>query len=388
VLDNNIFLNYINKTAALQPFLFYSIFAIMIRFSICYFILVLLFIFIIQGCKNDKQISSIHLTVVAPAEGKVYLTKVGFIDEKDKIVDSSKELLIYNYSFSVKKDSSSLYYLRLPYFSKKVYLIADADNINVEVNLAKKSFTVSGSVSSNIFYDFIKAIKSVNNNPSTEQIAIIHGQNNADKIFTLPFIDTVSNPAVFLTAYNTIEFGNDYKLLKEVVDKASTRFPAVNYIQLLKNDAYRMIDIFEKEFNVNDSLPSFSLRDNDSILFSTASLKGKYYLINFWSTWCESCYYFMESMKKSYPAIDSSKFVFVSAAIDDNKNSWKKILNQQHYSWTNLIDEKMWKGPAVNTLKFDSIPFSFLVSPKGIVLAKAITPDSLQIVLRKYNLIK
>ena len=372
----------------MQPFLFYIIFAFMNRFSFCYFIFVLSFLFILHGCKNDKHITTIHLTVVAPAEGKVYLTKVGFIDDKDKIVDSSKELLIYNYSFKVNKDSSSMYYLKLPYFSKKVYFIADADDINIEVNLAKKSFIVNGSVSSNVYYDFIKSLSLVNNSHSTEQLAIVHGQNNADKIFTLPFIDTVSSPAVFMVAYNTIEFGNDYKLLKEVVDKASLRFPTVNYIQQLKVEAYRMIDIFEKEFNVNDSLPSFSLRNNDSILFSTASLKGKYYLINFWSTWCETCFYFMESMKKSYPAIDSSKFAFVSTAIDDNKSIWKRIIHQQNYSWTNLIDEKMWKGEAVNTLKFDSIPFNFLVSPQGRVLAKAITPDSLQIVLKKYNLIK
>ena len=45
--------------------------------------------------------------------------------------------------------------------------------------------------------------------------------------------------------------------------------------------------------------------------------------------------------------------------------------------WKQLIDVKLWRGPAVNALKFDSIPFNYLVDPNGKIIAKAIKADSL-----------
>jgi hypothetical protein len=62
---------------------------------------------------------------------------------------------------------------------------------------------------------------------------------------------------------------------------------------------------------------------------------------------------------------------------------WTDLITKANYSWPQLIDEKMWRGTAAKTLKFDSIPFNFLVSPQGRILAKAIRPDSLIIVLKK-----
>ena len=360
----------------------------MLRFIYVYFLGIITVVNTFLCCKSENKYTKIFITVQSPASGKIFLSKVGFMEEKDRIVDSSFDTYIYNDTFKVLKDPTSLYAVSVPWFNQKVYCIADADEIYININLATKSFKVNGSVSSDSYYNFLNELKDAHSNSLNHIQANVSEQNITDKTFTLPFIDTVSNPVLFITAYNTVDFGNDLKLWKKVVDKAEVRFPSVIYIHQLKTDAYRMIDVYEKEFNVNDSLPVFSLLNSDSVMFSTASLKGKYYLINFWSTWCSQCFGFMESIKQSYAAVDTSKITFISAAIDDNKADWKRIINQHQYNWINLIDEKMWKGDAVNTLKFDSIPFSFLVSPKGIVLAKAITPDSINVYLKKYHLNK
>ncbi len=336
----------------------------------------------------EKKTTEIRITIESPANGKLLLTRIGFSDEKDLVVDSSKEGLFYSYSFTVKKDISAFYQVKVPFFSNAVYVIPDADVIDVQINLANNKFKVNGSTASNVLYSFYSTLKELNTNELPENAALIPGLNKITTGYTLPFMDTVSSPANFMIAYNTVEFGKDYATLKGVVDKASKKFPTVGYINRLKDDVYKMIDIYEKEFNVNDELPSISLGNIDSIQYSTASLKGKYYLINFWSTWCEQCFFQLDKMKKIFPSIDTTKLSFVSTAVDNNRNDWKNIVQQNNYTWTNLIDEKMWKGEAVNTLKFDSIPFNFLVSPEGKVLAKAIPPDSLQYYFTKYSLMK
>ena len=75
--------------------------------------------------------------------------------------------------------------------------------------------------------------------------------------------------------------------------------------------------------------------------------------------------------------MDPDIFRMISVALDNQKDTWMVQIRQNNYSWIQLIDEKMWQGTAAKTLKFDSIPFNFLVSPKGIILAKGIKPDSL-----------
>ena len=357
------------------------------------FKLLLFFVFILLlgqiACKqvNDKK-TIINIAVKAPAEGKIFLVKIGFNDEKEQVVDSSNNGVINIYSFKVTKDLSAFYKLKVPFFSNAVYIIPDADVVDVQINLANNKFEVTGSKASNVLYRFYNTLKGMNANELPENSAMVPGLNKITNSYTLPFMDTVSSPANFMIAYNTVEFGKDYATLKGVVDKAGKRFSTVGYINRLKDDVYKMIDIYEKEFNVNDELPSISLGNIDSIQYSTASLKGKYYLINFWSTWCEQCVFQLDKMKKLYPSIDTTKLSFVSTAVDNNRNDWKNIVQQNNYTWTNLIDEKMWKGEAVNTLKFDSIPFNFLVSPEGKVLAKAIPPDSLQYYFTKYSLMK
>ena len=360
----------------------------MVKFNILLLYTFLLFAGLI-GCKQENdQKCIIHINIKAPSEGIINLVKIGLNDGNEQVVDSSGNGIFSSFSFSVAKDPSSFYQVKIPLFSNSIYIIPDTKEISIQANLANKKSTVNGSVVNNVLYTFYKTLKELNTTVSPEKGGVLKGINRATSSYTLSFIDTVSNPALFMVAYNTIEFNNDFKLLKEVVDKASKRFPAVNYIGQLKMDVYRMIDVYEKEYNVGDVLPAIALENNYSNTFSTATLKGKYYFINFWSTWCDHCFPYMESIKKQASNIDNTKLAFVSTAIDDNKDDWKKIIQQQGYNWTHIIDEKMWKGEAVNTLKFDSIPFNFLVSPEGKVLAKAIHPDSLQYYLGKYNLLK
>jgi peroxiredoxin len=163
--------------------------------------------------------------------------------------------------------------------------------------------------------------------------------------------------------------------------KAASRFPNYSPIQKLKDETIEYVKIFEEEYNVGDQLPTFSLPDESGIPFYTQSLKGKYVLMNFWSTWCPQCFNYMEAERKVKDKYPSSKIEVISVAIDNEKDVWKQIIAQRKYDWKQLIDEDMWQGRTVKALKFDSIPFNFLISPEGKVLAKAIKPDSMLIVL-------
>jgi thiol-disulfide isomerase/thioredoxin len=124
-------------------------------------------------------------------------------------------------------------------------------------------------------------------------------------------------------------------------------------------------------------LPSITLPDAEDHPFSTASLKGKYYLIDFWSTWCPQCVAYSKAKVELRKLFPPERFEMVSVAMDAEREDWEKELRRLQPSWQQLIDTAMWQGVAARTLKFDSIPFNFLVDPQGRILRKGIPPDSL-----------
>jgi len=191
------------------------------------------------------------------------------------------------------------------------------------------------------------------------------------------FADTVKSPAAFLLIYDNLEFGNDYAGQEKFITTAAARFPSSPSIRALREEVLAYIKVMKEEFQPGDLLPAITLPDKEGRDFSTGSLKGKYYLIDFWSTWCPQCLAYnrgKQALRKLFPA---GQLGGVSVAIDEEKQDWENNIRQQPFDWIQLIDTQMWRGVAVRTLKFDSIPFNFLVDPQGRILQKGLPPDSL-----------
>jgi hypothetical protein len=84
--------------------------------------------------------------------------------------------------------------------------------------------------------------------------------------------------------------------------------------------------------------------------------------------------------KTNFP---NDRFEIVSIALDSEKDAWRHYIEAHKFTWVQLIDEKMWRGPTLKAYSIDSIPFNFLLAPDGKILSKAIKPDSLISVLSK-----
>jgi thiol-disulfide isomerase/thioredoxin len=191
------------------------------------------------------------------------------------------------------------------------------------------------------------------------------------------FADTVNSPAAFMAVYDLVGFGRDYPAQTRFIKAAEARFPSNPDILQLRDDVLGFIKIMQEEFQPGEQLPPITLPDAEGRPFSTATLKGKYYLIDFWSTWCPQCLPFAQAKTDLSRLFPAGKFEIVSVAIDAEKEDWKKAIILQKAGWPQLIDTAMWQGKAVRTLKFDSIPFNFLVDPRGRIIQKGIPADSL-----------
>ncbi|MFL5788247.1 MAG: TlpA family protein disulfide reductase, partial [Flavisolibacter sp.] len=194
---------------------------------------------------------------------------------------------------------------------------------------------------------------------------------------SIEFADTVSSPAAFIFAYNTIDFGHNYLKLKDFILRNAKRFPNHSIVQKLKHETLEYLKIFEEEFEPGNQIPDITLPDQNGNLFSTSSLGGKFYLINFWSSLCGECFNYFPPERHLKNYFSRDKFEIINIAIDSEKELWKNTIKSQKLNWPQLIDDQVWEGKAVHTYKIDSIPFNFLIGKDGRVLKKAIPADSL-----------
>jgi thiol-disulfide isomerase/thioredoxin len=156
---------------------------------------------------------------------------------------------------------------------------------------------------------------------------------------------------------------------------------AKNYLAILERDypnsfAAKQAKLqFEADeiVKVGNLVPEFSVAayGDSQKKYSRESMKGKYYLIDFWATWCKPCVGEMAALHKAYDKFKGSNFEILSFSFD---NSPEDIATFREHKW------KMPWLHAFVTDGFESqlarnfgvlgIPKPILVDPNGKIVAK------------------
>lgn len=108
-----------------------------------------------------------------------------------------------------------------------------------------------------------------------------------------------------------------------------------------------------------ETLPQFDLQqaDGKKVAMSSAVKGKKYYLVDFWASWCNPCRKEIPNLKHQYELYKDKGFQIVSVSIDKNEAAWKKALNEEKLPWPNGLD----RAGIANAYKVQFIPAIFLV---------------------------
>jgi hypothetical protein len=375
------------------------------NFNACMFGVVVVLLAI--GCNRQSDKTGIVVYTKVPINSILYIRNVSLLGEKERVIDSvtvtnnrdSVELFVPReekaYRMTIKGTSriqanfindSKIIRIHLDYFARTYKVEGSPATTSLrKFDDGQRIFAKNRFTPFSVSLDSLKQLKIVKGRQYDTLISRYNAQLRMFFKRYIGYADTVKSPAAFLTVYKLIDFGDDYEAFKKFVLRNTTRFVGYKAMAQAKKEAMDVIRIHEEEFKIGDLLPSVTLPDIDGKPYSTASLKGQYYLIDFWGTYCPQCGAFKEAEVKLFEK-GPSRVKLVSIALDDEKDTWKMLVARNKMNWVNLIDEQMWTGPAVNTLLFDSIPFNFLVNPQGRVIKKAIRPDSLGKVISELKL--
>jgi peroxiredoxin len=134
----------------------------------------------------------------------------------------------------------------------------------------------------------------------------------------------------------------------------------------------------EKHINVNDLIYDFILPDRNNKNFDTASLKGKWILMDFWASWCGPCRQQLPELKKIYNENKKTNFEIVGVSIDEDKINWVTALDKEILDWKNVNENQSFEGNIAVKYNVDAIPMNYLINPEGKIVAQNIEIQELE----------
>ena len=123
------------------------------------------------------------------------------------------------------------------------------------------------------------------------------------------------------------------------------------------------VKILEK----GDSMVDAELYDLDGNRYRLSDFKGKYLLLDFWSSGCGPCVAALPEMKELQETHGDS-LTIISLSLDTSSR-WKEASKIHEMTWQNLSDKKQQNGLA-RTYGVNGIPSYVLISPDNQIIQK------------------
>jgi peroxiredoxin len=358
--------------------------------------------------KNGDKLASIEGPI-----SKVYLIEVVYGKDQSPIVLDSAKLPPGSGSFSVTgfARGQELFELVFGNNSITVPLINDVSDVRVNVDLGKRDdfYTVKGSDASSQLKELITVFGKKNfevektmadldslkgaNAPDSLLIAGTNKKNNAIQdlnYYLKQFLNTGNNGTIDGLALSWASRSFSRSEFESSLTDLARKFPDNTLLMGLKQsyDQQRAVMAEQERKEIENSwvgrqAPELALPDAKGKLVSLASYKGKYLLVDFWASWCGPCRAENPNVVRVYDEFKGKNFAILGVSLDKERDAWQEAIHADRLEWTHVSDLKFWNSKAVETFKFNGIPFNVLIDPQGKVIAEGLRGGDLESKLKE-----
>jgi peroxiredoxin len=371
------------------------------------------------SCKNnDKGQFRVMLTyrnaenlvtpqVTGKSDGWIFLEEIVYGKSQLPVIVDSQKLsgAKGNLTFRGKGKKEGIFELVFGDNILAIPLINDESEIHIDADLSKTKnfYTVSGSPATTELRDLLSAVGEKNNElqsalnemDSLKKIdapdSVLVSANlrkNAAVIelneYFKKFIRTTPNGTLGVLALGWASRSLPPAEMDSALKNLKSRFPANTFLaEMEKSSQQQPEQQASGDSWIGKTVPELVMPDVNGKEVSISSFRGKFVLIDFWASWCGPCRMENPNVVKAYNEFKGKNFTILGVSLDNNKESWKKAIFQDHLSWTQMSDLKYWNSQAVETFGFQGIPFNVLVDPSGKVIAQELRGEELDDKLRQ-----
>lgn len=101
-----------------------------------------------------------------------------------------------------------------------------------------------------------------------------------------------------------------------------------------------------------------------------SDFRGKYVIVDFWSSGCTWCRKETPNIKRVYDDFKDKNFTVLAASLDINKEDWMKAVEEDGIYWPSMMLAKEEIRKMAENYNILGIPLIILLSPEGVILEK------------------
>ncbi len=124
--------------------------------------------------------------------------------------------------------------------------------------------------------------------------------------------------------------------------------------------------------------PDFTEKDVTGKPLSVANYKGKVVLIDFWATWCGPCRAELPNVIKTYEAHHAKGFEIIGISLDQDREKLTSFTKEQKMTWAQYFDGLGWKNKLAAKYGVNSIPATYLLDGRGVIIGKDLRGEALE----------
>jgi thiol-disulfide isomerase/thioredoxin len=133
--------------------------------------------------------------------------------------------------------------------------------------------------------------------------------------------------------------------------------------------AYSLSDLKPAVPLAEQKVEDFTVKMIDGKDFSPKQLEGKYYLIDFWGTWCMPCIEEIPSIEKAYAKFSPKGFQIISLAFNSPEEDFKNQRKKTPMPWLHALLSDADADNLAMLYNVQYIPKMLLVGPDGKIIA-------------------